>query len=94
MSDTAVYTRRDVAHAARLFAQGAGLTDGYGTRGRVSANVVLQYLQALPAKSVREIAADLGVEVSPKGKISEGEFIAVTDFVAKNAPKAEATEGE
>ena len=90
MSDT--LTRRDVAHAARLFATESGLTDGYGTRGRVSANVVLQYLQALPAKSVREIAKDLGVEVTDKGKISEAEFIAVTDFVAKNAPKA--TEGE
>lgn len=91
MSDT--LTKREVAQHARAFAQEAGLTDGYGSRGRVSANVVLQYLQAQPAKSVREIAAGLGVEITDKGKISEAEFIAVTDFVTKNAPKAE-PEGE
>jgi hypothetical protein len=85
MSET--ITRRGVAHAARLFAQDAGLTDGYGSRGRVSANVVLQYLQAQPAKTVREIAAAIGAQVTDKGKISEAEFIAVTDVVAKNAPK-------
>ena len=90
MTDT--LTRRDVAHAARVFGQENELT-GFGKRGRVSENLVLQYLQALPAKSVREIAADLGVEVSGKGKISEAEFLAVSGHVARNAPKAEA-EGE
>jgi DNA-binding MarR family transcriptional regulator len=91
MSETTVYTRRDVAKAARLFGQENEL-DGFGKRGRVSENLVLSYLQALPAKSVREIAADLGVEIPAKGKISEAEFLSVSGHVARNAPKA--TEGE
>jgi hypothetical protein len=92
MTDT--LTRRDVAQHARAFAKTAGLTDGFGTRGRVSENVVLQYLQAQPAKSVREIASGLGVEITDKGKISEAEYLAISGFVARNAPKAESTEGE
>jgi hypothetical protein len=90
MSDTAVYTRRDVAHAARVFGQENELS-GYGKRGRVSENLVLQYLQALPAKTVREIAVDLGIEIPQKGKVSEAEFLSVSGAVARNAPK---TEGE
>lgn len=80
-------TKREVAQSARAFAKTVGLTEGHGTRGRVSANVVLQYLQAEPAKSVREIADGLGVEVTEKGKISEAEYIAIVDHVTKNAPK-------
>jgi hypothetical protein len=86
MSDT--LTKREVAHQARLFAQGAGITEGHGKRGRVSANVVFQFLQSKPAKSVREIAEQLGVEITPTGKISEAEYVAITDYVTKNAPKA------
>lgn len=85
MSDT--LTRREVAQHARAFAKTAGITEGHGSRGRVSANVVFQYLSAQPAKTVREIAAGLGVAISPKGKVSEAELLAVTDLVAKNAPK-------
>lgn len=86
MSDTA--TKRTVAHDARLFARTIGLEGGHGSRGRVSANVVLQYLTGQPAKTVRQIASDLGVSISPTGKVSEAELIAVTDFVVKNTPKA------
>lgn len=85
MSDT--LTRREVAQHARAFAKSAGITEGHGSRGRVSANVVFQYLSAQPAKSVREIGAALGVTIAPKGKVSEAELIALTDAVAKNAPK-------
>jgi hypothetical protein len=85
MSDT--LTKRDVQHSARLFAQEAGITEGYGSRGRVSANVVFQYLAAQPAKDVREIAGALGVPVPAKGKISEEEYVELTDFITKNAPK-------
>ena len=86
MSDT--LTKRDVAHQARLFAVEAGITEGHGARGRVSADVVFQFLQSKPAKSVREIADQLGVAITPTGKVSEAEYLAITDFVTKNAPKA------
>jgi hypothetical protein len=85
MSDT--LTKREVAHQARLFAQEAEITEGHGKRGRVSENVVYQFLQSKPAKSVREIAAQLGVEITPTGKISEAEYLAISGFVTKNAPK-------
>jgi len=85
MSDT--LTRRQVAHLARVHAVEAGITEGHGSRGRVSKAVVLAFLQGQPAKSVRKIAGDLGVEISPKGKISADEFAAVTNFVANNLPK-------
>lgn len=85
-------TRRDVAHLAREFGASAGL-DGFGSRGRVSKNLVLQFVQAQPAKTVREYAEALGVEIDPKGKISEAEYLALVDAVAGNAPKAE-PEGE
>lgn len=93
MSDT--LTRRDVAHQAREFGREAKLeyaACGPTARGRVPADLVLQFLQAQPAKTVREIAEGLGVEITDKGKISEQEYLAVTDFVTKNAPKAEAAE--
>ena len=91
MSDT--LTKREVAHQARLFAREADITEGHGSRGRVSGNVVFQFLQSKPAKSVREIAAQLGVEITPTGKISEAEYLAITDYVTKNSPKpAEASE--
>jgi hypothetical protein len=90
MSDT--LTRRQVAHLAREFAIEQGLTEGHGARGRVSANVVFQFLQGQPAKTVRAIASDLGVEITQTGKISEAEYVTVTDFVVKNAPKVEAGE--
>jgi len=89
MADTIV-TRRDVAKAAREFGRQAGLDYkclAEGARGRVNADLVFQYLLAQPAANVRTIAGDLGVEVSAKGKISETEFLAVVDFVTKNAPK-------
>ena len=92
MADT--LTRRDVAHQARTFAQEAGLEGGYGSRGRVSENVVLQFLQAQPAKTVREIAEQLGVEITPTGKVSESEYLAISGFVTKNAPKADAEDSE
>jgi hypothetical protein len=81
-----VITRRAVAQAARQFGRDAGL-DGFGSRGRVSANLVFQYLGALEAKSVREIATDLHFEVSPKGKISEAELLALAVTVTSNTPK-------
>jgi hypothetical protein len=89
MTDTIAnpLTRRDVAHLAREFGKTADL-DGFGSRGRVSENLVLQYLTSLPAKSVRQIAGDLGVAIPEKGKISEAELLSVTGAVAKNAPKA------
>lgn len=90
---TETLTRRDVAHQARLFATEQGITEGFGSRGRVSKSVVLAYVQAQPAKTVREIAGALGVEIDPKGKISEAEYLALVEFVAGNAPKQE-TEGE
>jgi hypothetical protein len=93
MADVQTLTRRDVAHLAREFGQATGL-DGYGARGRVSENLVLQFVLATPAAQVRQIAADLGVTISPKGKISEDEALAVAAFVARNAPKAEVTESE
>jgi hypothetical protein len=86
MTDT--LTRRQAAHLARVHAQENGVTEGYGTRGRVGAPVVEAWLKDQPAKTVRQIANDLGVEISPKGKISADEFAAIRDFVAKNAPKA------
>lgn len=88
---TETFTRREVAHQARAFGREQGLSNkclGAGARGRVEADVVFQFLLAQKAKTVRQIAADLGVTVSDKGKISESENIAVTDFVVKNAPKA------
>lgn len=87
MTDTV--TRRGVAHEARLFAQSQGLTEGYGSRGRVAKPVVLAYLADKPAKTVREIASGLGVEITPNGKIAQAEFEAIADHVTKNAPKAE-----
>jgi hypothetical protein len=95
MSDTLVkpLTRREVAHLAREFAVEQQFSDGYGSRGRVSKNVVFQFVLAKSAKDVRKIAADLGVEVAPTGKISEAEYLAISDVVAGNAPK-ETTEGE
>lgn len=91
MSDTiTTLTRRGVAAEARAFGREAGLSHAClaeGARGRVPADLVFQYLVAKPAKTVREIAGALGVEVTPTGKISEAEFIAVTDFVVKNAAK-------
>lgn len=82
MSDT--ITRRSVAHDARTFAVEAGLTEGHGSRGRVSQNVVFQYLSAQPSKSVREIAGELGVEITAKGKVSEAELLAVSEYVTKS----------
>jgi hypothetical protein len=93
MSETTIanpFTRRQVAHLAREFATEHDISEGHGSRGRVSGNVVFQFLQSKTAKDVRKIAGDLGVEVTPTGKISEVEYLAVTDFVAKNAPKVEA----
>jgi transcription initiation factor TFIIIB Brf1 subunit/transcription initiation factor TFIIB len=90
MSDT--LTRRDVAQAARAYAVQSGVTEGHGSRGRVSHSVVLAYLQANPAKTVREIAEGLGVEITPTGKIRDTEFEALANFVTKNAPKAEPAE--
>jgi hypothetical protein len=89
MADT--LTRRDVAHLAREFGQATGL-DGFGTRGRVSENLVFQYLSAQAPKDVRTIAAALGVEVKAKGHLSDADLIAVAATVARNAPKAEAGE--
>lgn len=92
MSDT--LTRREVAQAARAHAKAEGITEGHGARGRVAKPVVLAYLSGKPAKSVREIAAGLGVEITSKGKIRQEEYEAIADFVTKNAPKAEAPESE
>lgn len=80
--------KRAVAQNARAFATEAGITEGHGARGRVSANVVFQFLVAQKPKTVREIADSLGVEHTGKGKISQDLLIAVTDAVAKNSPKA------
>lgn len=91
MADT--LTRRDVAHLAREFGQATGL-DGFGTRGRVSENLVFQYLHAQAPKDVRTIAAALGVEVKAKGAVSEEEYVAIAAKVARNAPKAEEEAGE
>jgi hypothetical protein len=85
MSDT--ITRRDVAHAAREYGQANGLP-GFGSRGRVSKALVLSYVSAL----VRTIAADLGVTVTAKGKISDEDREALANAVALNAPKVEAGE--
>jgi hypothetical protein len=93
MSDT--ITKRTVAQDARAFGRSANLdyaACGPTARGRVPADLVLQYLQTKPAKTVREIAEGLGVEVSDSGKISEAEFIALVDNVTKNSPKVEAGE--
>jgi len=81
-------TKRTIAHEARLFAQDHDLAGGFGTRGRVSANVVFQYLQGQSAKEIRDMASDLGIEVAKTGKISEAELVALTDYVAKNTPKS------
>ena len=83
-----VQAKRTVAQQARAFAHEAGITDGYGARGRVSANVVFQFLSAQKPSTVREIADSLGVAHTGKGKISEALLIEVTDAVAKNTPKA------
>lgn len=90
MTDT--LTRRDVAHQARLFGVENDLFSG--TRGRVPENLVLQFLQAKPAKTVREIAEQLGVEITSTGKISEAEYLAISGYVARNAPKAPAEDSE
>ena len=93
MTDT--LTRRDVAHQARVFGREAGLSHkclGEGARGRVPEDLVLQFLQSKPAKAVREIAEQLGVEITPTGKVSEAEYLAISGFVTKNAPKVEDSE--
>jgi len=72
MTDT--LTKRDVAHQAREFGREAKLeyaACGPTARGRVPADLVLQFLQAQPAKTVREIAGALGVDITPTGKVSE-----------------------
>jgi len=83
-----VQAKRTVAQQARAFAHETGITEGHGARGRVSANVVFQFLSAQKPKTVREIADSLGVEHTGKGKISQELLLTVTDAVAKNTPKA------
>ena len=86
MTEQTTLTRRDLAHLAREFGAEQGLP-GFGSRGRVSEALVLAFVQAQPAKTVREYAEALSVEVSPKGKISEAEYAQIAATVAKNAPK-------
>jgi hypothetical protein len=83
-----VQAKRSIAQQARAFAKAEGITEGHGARGRVSANVVFQFLSAQKPSTVRQIADSLGVEHTGKGKISQDLLLSVTDAVAKNTPKA------
>lgn len=85
MSET--LTRRAIAHAAREHAKQAGLTEGFGTRGRVAKPVVLAYLADSKPATVREIGTALGVEVPAKGRPSASVTEQIALAVTKNAPK-------
>ena len=85
MSET--LTRRDVAHAAREHAKAAGLTEGYGTRGRVAKGVVLSYLTDSKPATVREIGTALGIDVPAKGRPGAEAVEQIALAVTKNAPK-------
>lgn len=82
--------RRDIAHAAREFGQATGL-DGFGKRGRVSENLVFQYLSSLKPADVRASAEAVGVTIRPKGSPTQAELVSVAGAVARNATPVEAT---
>jgi hypothetical protein len=58
-----------IATEARAFAQAQGIPTG--KRGRLSATVFSLYLSSLPTSNVRVLAAENGVEVAPRGRISD-----------------------
>jgi len=87
---TPVFTSvRDVAQAARAFAQEVGLPNsfGWGSRGRVGANVYLSYLASSAPATVRQAASVVGVTIKPKSKISEDTLATVAIELAKPATK-------
>jgi hypothetical protein len=85
-------TKREIQHSARVFAQEQGITEGFGSRGRVAKPVILAFLVGSKPATVRAVAEVVGIEVSPKGKPSAKVLDTLATAVASNAPKAEAGE--
>lgn len=87
-----VNIKRLVAADARAFATQVGLEGGHGTRGRVSSNVVFQFLQASKPATVREIAGLAGFELPEKGAVKTEALADLAVALTSNAPKAGAAE--
>jgi len=84
--------KRLVAADARAFATQVGLEEGHGSRGRVSSNVVFQFLQASKPATVREIAEHAGFELPAKGAVKVETLADLAVALTSNAPKVEAAE--
>jgi hypothetical protein len=83
---------RDVAGLARAYATEVGLPKdyGYGSRGRLGANVYLAFLETQAPKSVREIGQIVGITIAPKAKVSDEKRAEVAIALATNAAKRSA----
>jgi hypothetical protein len=87
-----VNIKRLVAADARAFATANGIEGGHGSRGRVSSNVVFQFLQGSKPATVREIAGLAGFEVPAKGSIKVETLGDLAVALTSNGPKVEAGE--
>lgn len=87
-----VNIKRLVAADARKFATEQGIEGGHGSRGRVSSNVVFQFLQGSKPATVREIAGLAGFEVPAKGSIKVETLGDLAVALTSNGPKVEAGE--